>query len=387
MRRFVVFACLAGVAPALAAQPAREIRGHVVISRASGPVPAAGAWVVLHRVAPGAAGPLDSMRTDRDGHFVFRPRLAADDSGLVFVSSSHHGIAYFSTPARGGRAGAGEAEIVAFDTSSQGPPIVVRGRHIILQRGGGADRRTVVEVTDLENTGPATRVAPGDGATVTLPLPAAAESPRAAQGDVAAEAMRFADAQVDVLAPIAPGLRQASVSYGVALRDFPLAIAVPVRAGVVEVVAEDSTATVSGASFDSGAMITIEGRRFRRWTAQDVAAGATITIGGLAGSGLPTWQIALLAVLVAALIGVGIVARRTSTPAVTLPTLGTVGLGGLSAARGDAAERLARRIAALDAAFKAQAAPSADARAAYETERAALKAELSQLLAGGGTRS
>lgn len=386
MRRFVVCAGLALVAPALAAQPVREIRGHVVISRAGGPAPAAGAWVVLHRVAPGAAGPLDSMRTDREGHFVFRPRLAADDSGLVFASSSHHGIAYFSTPSRGGRV-AGELEIVAFDTTSQGPPIVVRGRHVIVQRGGGGDRRTVVEVTDLENTGPATRVAPGEGATATLPLPSSAESPRAAQGDVAAEAMRFRDAAVDVLAPIAPGLRQASVNYGVKLAAFPLEIAVPVRVGVFEVVAEDSTATVSGAAFGSGEAITIEGRRFRRWTAQDVPAGTTITIAGIGGSTFPVWQAGLLAALVAALIGVGVMARRTTQRAVALPTLGTVGLGGLSAARGDAAERLARRIAALDAAFKAQASPSDEARAAYDTERAALKAELSQLLAAGGTRS
>jgi hypothetical protein len=134
-------------------------------------------------------------------------------------------------------------------------------------------------------------------------------------------------------------------------------------------------------------MVTIEGRRFKRWTAQDVAAGSTITIGGLAGVRLPTWQIALLVAMVALLIGVGLMARRTAPSAVALPTLGRVGLGGLSAAREDAAERLARRIAALDAAFRAQDAPDAAAREAYERERASLKAELSQLLAGSAPRT
>lgn len=371
----------------LAAQAVREIRGHVVISRTTGPEPAAGAWVVLHRVAADRAGPLDSLRTDRDGHFVFRPRLAADDSGLVFVSMSHHGIAYFSAPARGGRTTGGETEIVAYDTSSAGPPIVVRGRHVIVQRGGGSDHRAVLEVYDLENTGPTTRVAPGDAATASLPLPPDAQSPRAGQGDVATEAMRFGPGQVDVLAPIAPGLRQASVTYGLPLSAFPLTLRVPTRTAVLEIVAEDSTATVGGAAFDAASMVTIEGRRFKRWTAQDVAAGSTITIGGLAGSGIPPWQIAALVVMVALLIGVGLMARRTQQAAVPLPTLGRVGLGGLSAARGDAAERLARRIAALDAAFRANPAPDAAAQEAYERERAELKAELTQLLAGGATRT
>ncbi|MFN9352103.1 MAG: hypothetical protein ACK6C3_14695 [Gemmatimonadota bacterium] len=374
------------VAAPLVAQAPRDIRGHVEISRAAGPVPAAGVWVVLHRVAPDRAGPLDSVRTDRDGHFAFRPRLAADDSALVFVSASHHGIAYFSAPGRGPRVAAAEAEIVAFDTSSAGPPIVVRGRHVIVQRGGGGDRRTVVEVYDLENTGPTTRVAPGDGATATLPLPEAAESPRAAQGDVAAEAMRFGPRQVEVLAPIAPGLRQASVSYGVPLSDFPLALAVPTRTAVLEVLAEDTSATVRGADFGEPTVVTIEGRRFRRWTAQDVAAGSTVTIGGIGGTTVPAWPVALLVLMVVALVGVGLMAHRTQQASVRLPTLGRVGLGGLSAARGDAAERLARRIAALDAAFRARTAPDDAARADYERERAELKAELSQLLAGGAPR-
>ena len=384
--RFVaVLVALAGAA-AVQAQPAREIRGHVVVSRAAGPVPAAGLWVVLHRVAPDRSGPLDSMRTDAAGHFVFRPRLPATDSGLVFVSASHHGIAYFSAPSRGGRSPAGEAEIVAFDTSSAGPPIVVRGRHVIVQRSG-SDQRTVLEVYDLENTGPTTRVAAGDGATATLTLPGSAVAPRAEQGDVSAEAMRFADGRVEILAPIAPGLRQASVRYGVPVNAFPLTLAVPTRAAVLEVVAEDSAVSVTGAAFGAGEMVTIEGRRFRRWTAQDVAAGSTITIGGVPGSRIPVWQIALLAILTAILIGVGLIARRTQSSAVTVPTLGRVGLGGLSAARGDAAERLARRIAALDADFKSQASPSDDARVAYEDARAKLKAELSQLLAGGSSRA
>jgi hypothetical protein len=372
---------LASVPAAAVAQGASVIRGHVVVSRAGGPVPAAGAWVVLHRVAPGSAGPVDSVQAGADGGFAFRSAFSPNDSAFVFVSSSHHGIAYFSTPTRGARAGAREAEIVAFDTSSTGPPMVTRGRHVVIQRAG-SDRRTVLEVFDLENTGPTTRVASGDGASVTLPVPRVADAPRADQGDIAAEAMRFADDHVDVLAPLAPGLRQASVRYGLPVTRFPLALAVRERSAVVEVVLEDSTATVSGAAFGAPEMVTIEGRRFRRVTAQDVPAGATITIGNMPGSGVATWQVALLVVMTAALIGVGIAAQRRREATVTEPVMARVGLAGLSAARSTEAEQLARKIAALDAAFRARESPDAETRAVYEAERATLKAALAQRLAG-----
>lgn len=382
--RAVVTACalVALLVPRLGYSQPSVIRGHVVISRAAGPVPAAGAWVVLHRVAPGSAGPVDSVRASADGGFAFRNAVAPNDSAFVFVSSSHHGIAYFSTPARGATAGAREAEIVAFDTSSQGPPIVTRGRHVVIQRSGN-DRRTVLEVFDLENTGPATRVAADSGATVTLPVPAAAESPRADQGDIAAEAMRFAGDRVDVLAPLAPGLRQASVRYTVPLSRFPLRLTVRERSAVIEVVLEDSGATVAGAAFGTPEMVTIEGNRFRRFTAQDVAAGSTITIDGVPGSGIPPWQVALLAVMTVALIGVGMAAQRRRPATTGAPSLARVGLGGLAATRGSEAEQLARKIAALDTAFRARANPDDAARAAYEAERAELKAALAQRLAGG----
>ncbi|MFO0327780.1 MAG: hypothetical protein ACK53A_07245 [Gemmatimonadota bacterium] len=94
------------VAAPLVAQAPRDIRGHVEISRAAGPVPAAGVWVVLHRVAPDRAGPLDSVRTDRDGHFAFRPRVAAADSARGVVSGTPHRHANISAPPPGPRGSA-----------------------------------------------------------------------------------------------------------------------------------------------------------------------------------------------------------------------------------------------------------------------------------------
>jgi hypothetical protein len=374
------------VPAALRAQAvAREVAGTHTVSRESGPAPLANAWVVLHRVAPDTAGPLDSVRTSPTGGFRFRWQEVPTDGVFVFVSSVHHGIAYFSSPVRDAVARDGAADIVAFDTSSAGPPIVVRGRHVIVQRGGGSDRRTVVEVYEIENTGPTTRVSPEAGATFTTVLPAGAESPTAGRGDIAADAIHFANGRVRVNAPIAPGLRQLAISYTVPLTAFPLTFAVPVRTAVLEVLAEDSSAVASGGGLKEQERVSIEGRRLRRWLAQDVPAGSDVTVGGIGGRSSALW-IAGLAAGVAALAGLAARARRTSR-ADDLPVadrgapLASVGLRGLAAARGDAAEQLAKQIADLDAAWERQSAPSDEAKAAYQARRAELKAELSDRLA------
>ncbi len=367
----------------------REIDGTLTVSREGGPAPLANAWVVLHRVAPDTAGPLDSVRTSATGAFRFRWREAPAEGVFVFVSSVHHGIAYFSSPVRSAVAREGAADIVAFDTASAGPPIVVRGRHLIVQRGGGRDRRTVVEVYEIENTGPTTRVSPDSGATFTTVLPEAAESPTAGRGDIPADAMRFTAGRVRVNAPIAPGLRQLAISYTVPLSAFPLAFPVPARTAVLEVLAEDSAAVAAGGGLVEQERVTIEGRGLRRWLAQDVETGSTITVRGIGGSSSTIW-IAALAVGVALLAGLAARARRAPVSD-DLPVadrgapLASVGLRGLAAARGDAAEELARQIADLDAAFERQRAPSDAERAAYETRRAALKAELSDRLAARDT--
>src|SRR5437660_6390556 len=60
------------------------------------PVPVAGQWVVLHRVGSDRAGPLDSVKSDPNGHFRIRYSPSGADDALYFVSSRYRNIAYFS---------------------------------------------------------------------------------------------------------------------------------------------------------------------------------------------------------------------------------------------------------------------------------------------------
>ncbi|MFL5571889.1 MAG: hypothetical protein ACJ78R_00085, partial [Gemmatimonadaceae bacterium] len=57
-----------------------------------------GAWVVLHRVGPDRAGPLDSTLSDARGRYSFNYVRSGSDDAIYFVSASYDGIAYFTPP-------------------------------------------------------------------------------------------------------------------------------------------------------------------------------------------------------------------------------------------------------------------------------------------------
>lgn len=63
-----------------------------------GPKPIDGVRVVLHRVGPDQAGPLDSALTGPRGEYHFRYHTSGSPDAVYFVSASYDGIAYFSTP-------------------------------------------------------------------------------------------------------------------------------------------------------------------------------------------------------------------------------------------------------------------------------------------------
>ena len=155
------------------------------------PVP--GAWVVLHRVDASGPGPVDSVRTDAVGRFRFRRPAAAsatDTTALYVVSADRHGIAYLSRPVDPRNTGAA-LDLEVFDTTSAPLPVAVRGRHVVVGAVGSAGTRDVVEVWDLANDSPLTRVSDGEHRpTFEAPLPTQASAIRANGGDIGAAALR-----------------------------------------------------------------------------------------------------------------------------------------------------------------------------------------------------
>jgi hypothetical protein len=278
VRNLLAVFCLLGAVEVTAGaqEAARTVDGRVLRPGASELEPVRNLWVTLHRVAPDGAGPLDSIRTDARGAYRFRYTPTGDERAIYFAAASYGGVAYF-TPPLAAPAVAGEtAEIVVFDTTSAYVPITVRGRHLVVSAADAREDRSVVEVYELSNDSTITLVSPSAASPPTWMgvLPAGARDPRVTEGDIPQEAVTFANGRVRVVSPIPPGVKQLVYTYTLPASAFPLSMPVGFPTDVFEVLIEDPAGSARGAQLEEVESVTVDGRRFRRFLAQDVAANA-----------------------------------------------------------------------------------------------------------------
>lgn len=326
-------------------------------------VPATGEWAVLHRIA-GSGAPVDSQRLDRDGRYTL---AAARDSAAVFIVSVRYaGIAYFTEPFDD--TADTLAPLALYDTSSTAPPITLGERHLIVRSAEADGSRHVVEVLVLVNAGDRTRVSEDGGPPVwSAALPADGAGFEVGASDVSDEAIAFEGGRIAVYAPIPPGERQIIIGYS--LPGSVRALAVPLDQPVarMNVLAEDSSAALSGPGLTFEGHSDLEGLPFKRWTGFDLAAGTELLLRLPRGRRSLEWVIVLVAALAAAgLVGGFVWWWRQQGGAVPEP---------LPAAAPPDAETLARRIAALDREYEGQEDDD------YRVRRAAMKAELEAMLA------
>lgn len=355
--------------------PERSIEGRVIRPGRTAPVPVRDVWVVLHRVGPDAAGPVDSMRTRTDGSYRFRYRATGDTSAVYFVSNYRGGVAYFTEPLRKPVVRGEAAELMVFDTTSALVPITVRARHIVVPvpDSGGGNRRTVIEVYELSNDSTVTRVAGGpDGATFDALLPAGVDSVTGGQGDISPAAVHVVNGRLRVSAPLAPGLKQLSFYYELPLSSDEISYPLDGEVPVLEVLIEDPNGTAIGGGLADVGPAQVEGRTFRRFLASNAPAGAVVRItapGAGAGSSR-TLRLLLVVTAVGAamLLGLGMAFMRKGPAA-------------FARRRDEDPESLALAVAALDAKYERIAAPTEEQRAEHYVTRARLKGRLSAALA------
>lgn len=240
-------------------------------------------WVVLHGVTSQGGAPLDSTRTDAQGRFVFR--IAPVDTTTVYLTSTEwHGIGYFSAPTRfvGRRAADTLPPIEVYDTTSAGPrPRLLRRLVSLARLGEGGDPSwDVLDVSQIENTGSATLVAPDSlHPTWGLALPRQAIQLQAGEGDVSPAAIRRQGDSLVVLGAVAPGApRQVGAVYklpgGVTTVDLPIDQTV----GQLELMVEGEGVGARAPGLEALGVEDVEGRRFARFRASALQAGATVTI-------------------------------------------------------------------------------------------------------------
>jgi hypothetical protein len=243
--------------------------------------PVTGAWVVLHRVGPDSAGPLDSVRSDARGHYSFNYARTGSSDAIYFVSASHDGIAYFTPPLAEGRVSGNDGEITVFDTTSGRVPMSLRGHHVVVSAADANARRSIVEVYDLSNDSTLTRVAKGEtpaGATWQTHVVNGIGDFKVSQGDISAAAVSYASGVVSVFAPLAPGIKQLSFSYSLPAQSFPLKLPIETETGIYEILIEEKAGTVIAPHMKEMEPVTVDERNFRRFLASDIPENSVAVI-------------------------------------------------------------------------------------------------------------
>jgi hypothetical protein len=356
----------------------RRVDGRVVRGTRQGQQPVANQWVVLHRVGPDRAGPLDSTRTAASGRFSIRYRESGDTSALYFASTSYGGVAYFTSPLRAPVVRGDDATLVVFDTTSGPVAIKIGGRHLIVGALQSNGLRPIGEVYDLQNDSTVTAIA-RDSVTPLwhTEMPAAAVGFQLnTNGDLAPGAISHQGTTVGLFAPLSPGIRQFAFTYELPSSAFPLSIAIDRSTGVFELLVQDPTARVDGAKLREAAPVSEDGRTFRRFLGQDLSAGTVLRVDvpRLIGAEREKVYVGVTSALLAAMLVALVVAGRRSRlrPLLIAPVRATPELR---------SRHLLRGLATLDEEFEKIAAPDDATRTAYETERARLKTQFGEALA------
>ena len=146
--------------------------------------------------------------------------------------------------------------------------------------------------------------------------------------------------------------------------------------GVLEIMLQEPTARVhgGGSSLREMAPVSAEGRVFRRFLAQDLEANAVVTIDMPRLVGVERQRVYTgvgISILIAMLLALVFASRRS------LPRLAR----GRRVVPPSPSRVLLRSIATLDAEHERVSTADETTRTAYESKRAALKAELAEVMA------
>jgi hypothetical protein len=364
------------IAPQQPVGTPRRVDGRVTTGAREGTTPVRGQWVVLHRVGHDKAGPIDSLKTGADGTYHFAYKTTGDSTALYFVSTTYGGVAYFTAPLHDVTTTGEDAALTVFDTTSSPLPILIAGRHLVVGSPNANGNRPIGEVYDLQNDSTLTLVA-RDGKTPvwSTHIPAQAVNFELnARGDLTKDAIIHNGTSVGVLVPISPGIRQVAFTYELPQKAFPLTVPLENQTGVFELLVQEPNAHIVGIPLHETAAQAVEGRTFRRFVAQDLAASAVVRVDVPTAIGAEREKVyigvatAILAAMAAALV---LTARRS--------------FGGMRRLRTAPiperkSQTLLRSIAAIDEEFERGGSDPAR-REAYEARRNTLKAELTAALA------
>lgn len=378
-----------------------ELRGRLYLDT----IPADSGTVILHRVNPEDAGPVDSVRVGSGGNFVFPVQTPpAPGSGeVLFVSSRREGILYFGEPISE-PAGLDSLYVVrAFETREApegGLPFTVALRGLFVDQGPMGWR--VTDLLQIRNDSSVTWVSgeEGDHPVWQYPVPPEARGLRVGRSDLDPEAARFEDGVLQVRSPIPPGERLYVIQYELDVLNF--SIPMPGVTELMEIFVSDEAPPLQMPPLIFDQPVELEpGSLYRRWVGEGLVQVVARVEPRRDGDGAPlAWIVVGLAVV---LLGVGVwaVSRRqgggggrggaggglagagSGAGTAEGPTGGSGTGGGSTGGSGTGAEERRREllllVARLDDAAEERGELSPEEEARYRSQRDALMEELRAL--------
>ena len=351
--------------------------------------PADSGTVVLHRVNPEVAGPVDSIQTGPDGTFqLILPDMPIPGSGeIYFASVRYEGILYFG-PAIAEPAQLDSIYRIRSYPTQEAPvggmPFQVEVRNLFVDPGPMGWR--VTDLFQIRNDSSVTWVGSGEDEIVwQYPLPAQARSFRLGQNGAAPDAIRFQEGGLQLLSPVAPGEELFMVQYE--LEDLEFTLPLPGRTRILEIMVSEDAPSLRMEGLSQAQPVEMEdGAIYRRWAGEDLSDRAIRVERGEEGeNGLLPWIGIGLALI---LLGLGIWAIRR-VPSGELR--GGAGSDRRSTSQDpggrppESRAELLLAIAELDETFSAMEDPTPMDRRQYESERNRLLSRLSDLAPDSGS--
>ncbi len=364
-----------------------------------GESPADSGTVVLHRVNPAEAGPIDSVRVAPDGTFEIRlPSMPIPGSGEIFFASSRReGILYFGTPISAPVQLDSIYSVVTWPSRpapTDGLPFVVAVRNLFIEQSPMGWR--VTDLFELRNDSSWTWLAePEDDPIWSYPLPPGASGFRTGQSDLAEGGVRFSEGALHVHAAFPPGPRLFVIQYEV--QDIEFTLPLPGLTEIVEVLVEEGAPELRMEGLRPDQPVELDpGSIYFRWTGEGLRDLAVrIERGTERDRGAMTLPWAALGLSLLLLGAAAWAIRRAPAgrspaqgalpPPASPRTVRSLPGSGAGVSRGPAPERdaLLLEIARIDDAFEALNEPDEEARTRYHERRSELLALLGQKKGGG----
>lgn len=291
-----------GAPGALAQEP--TLRGRVLLGPDS--LPLAGAEVFLHAVGQDTGAVVRRDSADEDGRFAFRVP-PADSGTLYLVTVRHDGVLYHGPPFHRVSRAPDPYRVMAYPTRAvEGPTTLpVRRRHLILR--GSGNRLQVVDMARVANDSAWTWTSAASEPVWTLSYPPSASDVTTPPGGSAGRTVRIVEGRAEVHGAVPPGGARLVLRYGLPAGE-PVTLPVDRPVAALDLLVEEGV-EVSAEDLEPREPVTLEGSRYRRYSARDLPAGASVRftasrVGAGAGGGeeslLPWILVALGSVLLAA---------------------------------------------------------------------------------------